>query len=317
MKHLLLTAIAAVLLARCGACTAFATVQSLNEKTDLTLKTSFEIKKTKNKENIETKTRIRFAAYNVLFGLWAKPKSVGEMFKQYDLDIICFNEVPNGNWTARVGRVLGLDHAHVGKISSANHRNKYKSILCRFPLFDKREVIINTKGWKPASLVSAKSNINGVPLMIYSTHIPGQPEVEESAAAFIAENLISNTASENLFILGDFNNHLNEGALKSFNNIGVKSIWKELSIDTVKISTHKHIESGNESGVIDHIFFKAKASKVNVTRGGVISRAYNSPEAELQMNRYKKEWLKYGKPLSDHRPIWAEFVFSADRNKRR
>ena len=92
-----------------------------------------------------------------------EPKSIGEMFKQYDLDVICFNEVPNGDWTARVGRVLGMDHVHVGKVSSANHRNKYKSILCRFPLYDKSEVAINAKGWKPASLVSAKANIKGVP----------------------------------------------------------------------------------------------------------------------------------------------------------
>ena len=316
MKHLLITTIAAVVLVGWGACTAFATVRSTNEKIDLSLKTPFELKNLKNKENIEAKTRIRFATYNVLFGLWAEPKSIGEMFKQYDLDVICFNEVPNGDWTARVGRVLGMDHVHVGKVSSANHRNKYKSILCRFPLYDKSEVAINAKGWKPASLVSAKANIKGVPLMIFSTHIPGQLEVDESAAAFIAENLISSSASENLFILGDFNNHLNEGALKSFNKVGVKSIWKELPIDTLKISTHKHIESGNESGVIDHIFFRTKTSKVNVTRGGIISSAYNSPEAELQMERYKKEWLKYGKPLSDHRPIWAEFIISADNSKK-
>ncbi|MDA7653380.1 endonuclease/exonuclease/phosphatase family protein [bacterium] len=314
MKHLLLTTITAVLLVCAGACTAFATEQFLNKKIDLCSKTSVELKKLKNKENIEA--RIRFAAYNVLFGLWAKPKSIGEMFKQYDLDVICFNEVPNGDWTARVGRVLGMDHVHVGKVSSANHRNKYKSILCRFPLFDKREVTINAKGWKPASLVSAKANIKGVPLMIYSTHIPGQLDAEGSAAAFIAKNLISSSVSENLFILGDFNNHLNEGALKSFNKVGVKSIWKELPIDTLKISTHKHIESGNESGVIDHIFFRTKTSKVNVTRGGIISSAFNSPEAELQMKRYKKEWLKYGKPLSDHRPIWAEFIFCADNSKK-
>ena len=316
MRHILLTTIAAVLLVCVWACTASATVQFLNEKIDLCSKTSVELKKSKNKENIEGKTRIRFAAYNVLFGLWAKPKSIGEMLKQYDLDVICFNEVPNGDWTARVGQVLGMEHVHVGEISSANHMNKYKSILCRFPLFDKREVTINAKGWKPASLVSAKANIKGVPLMIYSTHIPGQLEAEGSAAAFIAENLISSSVSENLFILGDFNNHLNEGALKSFNKVGVKSIWKELSIDTLKISTHKHIESGNESGVIDHIFFRTKTSKVNVTRGGIISSAYNSPEAELQMKRYKKEWLKYGKPLSDHRPIWAEFIFSDDNSKK-
>ena len=316
MRHILLTTIAAVLLVCVGACTASATVQFLNEKIDLCSKTSVELKKLKNKENIEGKTRIRFAAYNVLFGLWAKPKSIGEMLKQYDLDVICFNEVPNGDWTARVGQVLGMDHVHVGNISSANHMNKYKSILCRFPLFNKGEVVINAKGWKPASLVSAKANIRGVPLTIYSTHIPGQLEVEESAAAFIAENLISSSVSDNLFILGDFNNHLNEGALKSFNKIGVKSIWEELPIDTVKISTHKHIESGNESGVIDHIFFKTKTLKVSVTRGGIINSAHNNPEAEFQMNRYKKEWVKYGKPLSDHRPIWAEFMFRADNSKR-
>ena len=269
MKNLPTTTIATLILAGCAFCKTLAPERHLNKNIDFPSKSSFEKQKTKNKEKLEVK--IRFAAYNVLFGLWGKPESIGEMFKQYDLDVVCFNEVPNGNWTARVGRVLGMDHVHVGKVSSANHRNKYKSILCRFPLFDKREVIINAKGWKPAS------NINGVPLMIYSTHIPGQPEVEESAAAFIAENLISNSASENLFILGDFNNHLNEGALKSFNKVGVKSIWKELQIDTAKISTHKHIESGNESGVIDHIFFRAKNPKVNVTRGGVISNAYNSP----------------------------------------
>ena len=309
MKHILITTIAAVLLVGWGANTTFATVRSLNGKIGLPSKTLLEKSKLKNNENIEPKTKIRFAAYNVLFGLWAKPKSIGEMFKQYDLDVICFSEVPNGDWTARVGQVLGMNHVHVGKVSSANHMNKYKSILCRFPLFDKGEIIINAKGWKPASLVSAKVNIRGVPLMIYSTHIPGQLEIEGSAAAFITKNLISIPASENLFILGDFNNLLNEGALKPFNEVGVKSIWKELSIDSGKFSTHKHIESGNESGVIDHIFFKTKTLKVSVTSGGIIYNAHNPPEAELQMNRYKKEWVKYGKPLSDHRPIWAEFMF--------
>ena len=314
MKHILHTTMAAVLLMRFGVCTAFATVRSLNEKTDLTLNTSCELKKSKNKVNAETK--IRFAAYNVLFGLWAKPKSIGEIFRHYDLDVICFNEVPDGDWTARVGRVLGMDHVHVGKVSSANHRNKYKSILCRFPLFDKREVIINAKGWKPASLVSAKANIRGVPLMIHSTHIPGRPEEEGSAAAFIAEKLISSSPSENLFVLGDFNNHFDRGALKSFNKVGLKPIWKELTIDTAKASTHKHIESGNESGVIDHIFFRTKSLKASVTGGGIINNAYNNPETELKMNRYKKEWVKYGKPLSDHRPIWAEFIFSINNGNK-
>ena len=266
----------------------------------------------KNKGNLSANTKIRFATYNVLFGLWAKPESVGKMFKPYNLDVICFNEVPHGNWTLRVGRELGMKHVHVGKVSSANHKDKYKSILSRFPLRDKSEVAFDSKGWKPASVVTARTNIKGVLLTLYSTHIPGQPDVENSAASFIAKKMLSNSHDDNLFVLGDFNNLLFEGALKAFKEAGMKSIWHGLSINTDSISTHRHIESGNESGVIDHIFYRSTKNKVKVTNGGVIEKAYNSAEQEIEMDRYKKEWLKYGKPLSDHRPIWAEFTFMHD-----
>ena len=36
------------------------------------------------------------------------PEQIGNMFKPYDLDLIGFNEVPDGDWTARVGKVLGM-----------------------------------------------------------------------------------------------------------------------------------------------------------------------------------------------------------------
>ena len=266
----------------------------------------------KNKGNLTANTKIRFATYNVLFGLWAKPESVGKMFKPYNLDVICFNEVPHGNWTLRVGRELGMKHVHVGKVSSANHKDKYKSILSRFPLRDKSEVAFDSKGWKPASVVTARTNIKGVPLTLYSTHIPGQPDVENSAASFISKEMLSDPHDDNLFVMGDFNNLLFEGALKAFKEAGMKSIWHGLSINTDSISTHRHIESGNESGVIDHIFYRSTKNKVKVTNGGVIEKAYNSAKEEIEMDRYKKEWLKYGKPLSDHRPIWAEFTFMHD-----
>ena len=77
---------------------------------------------------------IRVAAYNVEFGKNATPEEIGKMFKPYNLDIIGFNEVPDGDWTARVGKVVGMKHIYVGKISSANHKDKYKSILSRTPL---------------------------------------------------------------------------------------------------------------------------------------------------------------------------------------
>tara|TARA_B100000029_G_C17597008_1_gene964512 strand:- start:213 stop:1124 length:912 start_codon:yes stop_codon:yes gene_type:complete len=257
----------------------------------------------------KNEVKIRFAAYNVLFGLWGTPESIGNNLKKYNLDIVCFNEVPDGNWTKRVGEILKMNHYHVGKISSANHKDKYKSILSRFPLYDVGEIEVNAKGWKPASLVYASTKIKDVNLRLYSTHIPGQQNSTGSAAAFIANNIIKDNTDDNLIILGDLNNKPNNGALKSFDNFQITSIWAELEIDTSKNSTHKHIESGTESGVIDHIYFRSKQHKVTVKKGGIIYDAFNDPKTDIDMPRYKKEWIKYKKPLSDHRPIWAELIF--------
>ena len=51
---------------------------------------------------------VRVASYNVEFGKSASPEQIGEMFKPYKLDIIGFDEAPDGDWTARVGKVLGM-----------------------------------------------------------------------------------------------------------------------------------------------------------------------------------------------------------------
>ena len=107
--------------------------------------------------------KVRVAAYNVEFGENTTPEEVGKMFKPYNFDIIGFNEVPDGDWTARVGKVLGMDHSYVGKISSANHKDKYKSILSRTPLQDTVEHELRVKrGWNPASTVRAVTEIDGI-----------------------------------------------------------------------------------------------------------------------------------------------------------
>ena len=107
----------------------------------------------------------RVAAYNVEFGRSTSPEQVGEMFKPYKLDIIGFNEVPDGDWTARVGKLLGMKHSYVGKISSANHKDKYKSILSRTPFeaTAEHELSVERRGsWNPASVVKAVTKIDGV-----------------------------------------------------------------------------------------------------------------------------------------------------------
>lgn len=46
---------------------------------------------------------LRVAAYNVKTSKGVNPEQIGEMFKPFKLDIIGFNEAPDGDWTSRVG----------------------------------------------------------------------------------------------------------------------------------------------------------------------------------------------------------------------
>ena len=257
--------------------------------------------------------RIRLAAYNVLFGIWGEPEAVGQMFKPYHLDVIGFSEVPDGDWTKRVGKALGMNYAYVGEISSANHADKFKSILSRTPLREPHEIAIKAEGWSPASLVGAETTIRGTPILVYSTHIPGRPEPEGSAADVIAKSVIpsSQERSKNIVLLGDLNNRPGEAPLERIESTGMRSMWTDLHLDTTRLSTHQHIESGRESGVIDHILY-SETSKAKAIQGGIIYNAYNHPDADKATPRYKPDWEAYGKPLSDHRPIWTELEFSLE-----
>ncbi|MHC4982754.1 MAG: endonuclease/exonuclease/phosphatase family protein, partial [Planctomycetota bacterium] len=142
---------------------------------------------------------VRVAAYNVQFGKWCTPEQVGEMFKEYDLDIIAFGEVPAGDWTARVGKVLGMEHCYVGKHTPYNYKDKYKSVLSRTPLADMKEHHLG-HGW---STVVAKTTVRGVPLTVYSLHIGGTEE--EGCQRQIAKNILPKDDSENIVMMGDFN----------------------------------------------------------------------------------------------------------------
>ena len=93
---------------------------------------------------------VRVASYNVEFSKSATPEQIGEMFRPYKLDVIGFDEAPDGDWTGRVGKVLGMEHSYVGKISSANHKDKYKTILSKTPLEGTVEHKLTGRGWNPA-----------------------------------------------------------------------------------------------------------------------------------------------------------------------
>jgi endonuclease/exonuclease/phosphatase family metal-dependent hydrolase len=214
------------------------------------------------------------------------------MFKPYNFDIIGFNEVPDGEWTARVGKVLGMKHTYVGKISSANHKDKYKSILSRTPLQSTVEyelTVQRRRSWNPASVVQAITQIDGIPISFYSLHICRSTESHNTGHAYrLANEILPKDKTDRIIVLGDFNNEMGDLALKKIEQTGMRATWEDLKIDLSKEFTYNALDPEQpNAGVIDHIFYNT-AFRANTKSGGII---------ELK------------KPLSDHKPVWAEIVF--------
>jgi len=233
--------------------------------------------------------KVRVAAYNVEFGSNASPEEIGRMFKPYDLDVIGLNEVPDGDWTARVGKVLGLQHTYVGQVSSANHKNKYKSILCRTPLEDTVEYELRAerrRSWNPASVIRAVTEVEGLSIALYSLHICASGK-SDGHAYKLATEILPQEITERVILLGDFNNKIGDDAINAIEASGMRPIWQDIDIDPSGKYTYNALDFRKNHGVIDHIFFNMPSGAC-VTDGGII---------ELK------------KPLSDHKPVWAEIVF--------
>ena len=235
---------------------------------------------------------VRVASYNVEFGKSATPEQIGEMFKPYNLDIIGFDEAPDGDWTARVGKVLGMKHSYVGKISSANHKDKYKTILSRTPLEGTEEYKLTGRGWSPASVVRAVTEINGVSFAFYSLHI-SKSGAKDGHAYSLATEVLAKEVMDRIIVVGDFNNNIGDAAMNTIKASGFRPTWSDLKIDVSKQFTFNAQNPKKNHGVIDHILYNA-ASNAKTTEGSII---------ELK------------KPLSDHKPIWAEISFPQDSRK--
>ena len=234
---------------------------------------------------------VRVASYNVEFGKSATPEQIGEMFKPYNLDIIGFDEAPDGDWTARVGKVLGMEYSYVGEISSANHKDKYKSVLSRTPLEGMTEHELQVKRrrcWNPASVVRAVTEIDGISIAFYSLHICSSRDREKTGHAYqLATEVLPKETTDRVIVVGDYNNNIGDIAMNTIEAAGFKPTWNDLKMDVSKEFTYNAQDPSKNLGVIDHILYNTSAG-AKVTEGGII---------ELET------------PLSDHKPIWAEIVF--------
>lgn len=235
----------------------------------------------------QEKAALRFVVFNVEYGAWANPEQIGEALKAYSPDVVGFNEVPQGDWTKRVGAVLGCPYAYTGLVSSANHFDKYKSIASRYPISDLREVMLDAPGgWNPASAVGATFEVNGKKIAFYSTHICFNKN-EEDHAKQIADAVKQYDVDADIVVIGgDFNCLVDHtSGIKHFLDAGFKSMWLELKIDTTDLFTYSAVDPKDVLGVIDHLVFKGDAE---ATDGGIV---------------------EFDKPLADHKPVWLEIKF--------
>ncbi len=228
---------------------------------------------------------VRVASYNVEFSKSATPEQIGEMLAPYNLDLIGFDEAPDGDWTDRVGKVLGMTHSYVGTISSANHKDKYKSILSRTPLTGKEEYKLQGRGWNPASVVRAVTKVDGVSFAFCSLHICASGK-DDGHAYKLATEVLPKETTERVIVVGDYNNNIGTDAMNTIEQAGMRPTWKDLKIDVSKRFTYNALNPKTTLGVIDHILYNT-ASGAKATDGAIIELA---------------------KPLSDHKPIWAEIV---------
>jgi maltose 6'-phosphate phosphatase len=261
----------------------------------LMLLVSCNNKSSQRKEAGKEKAQLKIAAYNVEYSKNATGKEIGEALKPFDFDVVCFCEAPGGDWTKNVGEVMGLNYAVVGKYSTAGHKDKYKTIVSKTPLYDNEEVLMADT---LHTATRAKTKIGDTEFVIYAVHFPfgwrNQAHSDETTGkikAFI--NYLKEKQNEEISVIaGDFNFRPSLAEKKNmyyemFRDVGMDFTWNKLGIDWTKRNTYNAMvpaDSGNGE-VIDHIMFNT--SKIDVVEGEII---------EME------------KPLSDHKPVWAELV---------
>jgi exonuclease III len=235
---------------------------------------------------------LKVAAYNVEFSDKGTAEEIGEFLKPYQFDAVCFSEAPGGDWTQKVGAVMGLNHVIVGKYSTAGHKNKYKTIASRMPLSNYEEVLMADT---LHTATRATTMVKGKEITLYSVHFPfgwrDQAHIDETTnkIATFVNYLRERQADEISLVMGDFNfvlstNDYVSSYYEMFVELGMVSSWRDLGIDVTGLGTMVKFKPENKpaGGVIDHIIYPT--NKVKAINGQI---------------------MEMEKPLSDHKPVWA------------
>lgn len=244
----------------------------------------------------QPKRQLKVAAYNVEFSKSATAQEIGNFLRSYNFDVVCFSEAPGGEWTKNVARALGLKHYVTGRYSTAGHKDKYKAIVSKTPLYGYEEVLMADT---LHTATKARTKIDGKEVTLYSVHFPfgwrDQAHIDETTGKIKAfeEHLTENRTKEAYsLVMGDFNFIVSrQDTVSAYYELlkksGYEVTWKGLNIPIDNKGTMvKFVAKGDNGRVIDHIMYR--------------------PE---MMKALQGEILEMERPLSDHKPVWALFEF--------
>lgn len=236
-------------------------------------------------------------AYNVQFGDRAIPEDFAKELAPLKPDVVLLNEVPGGDWTQSLAKHLGLEHSYLGKTSSANHKDKYRSVISRTPIENPSEILLKGRGWNPASTVRVETVINGKRFALYSLHISGfhrsSTDYEGTQANDLFRRVLAEEKLEHVIVGGDFNDTMTAPVIaENRKRAGYRASWDDLDIDLSKL---KSCDTTREFslGVIDHIFY----------RNSGVMRAV---DGRLLIAEDRK-------PLSDHWAVWAKLKINSKK----
>ena len=234
--------------------------------------------------------RIKIANFNAGSGINFTPDRVAKVLFPLNFDIICFNEIPEGNWIDRVGEILDMHYSFVGKVSSANQKDQFKGILSRIPIESTNEFILSSSGWKPASIITVLIEKNSNLFGIYCLQIAGSTGEKGSYANVISTDLIRRLKDARIIISGDFDNKPDDRAMQLFSEAHMNNMWTDLDVDFSNETT-VYSDNNLNKGITDQILYSSQA-RSHTVKGGFI-------ETKPRLSNHKIIWalLEFPPPL--------------------
>ncbi|MCA9773888.1 MAG: endonuclease/exonuclease/phosphatase family protein [Myxococcales bacterium] len=221
---------------------------------------------------------VRAGSWNVYGGNFSDATTIGAALGALHYDVVGLQEVPHAVFAEDVAHAMGPEYtAYFGD---------GKALISRTPLVDAQTVsLVNGRGFVRATTVIA-----GVPFSIYAAHLGWNLEGNRQNREFMDEWVLPDP-NPYLMVMGDFNDeHLS--AQIDILEEDLDDVWTKLGLyPGERISWPSNRFDGDEgSQLIDNVFVRRAAGAI-VLQGDVVNL---SPV------------------LSDHKPIWADLLFSPD-----